>query len=51
MSIKTQKNVYRYIDINIDIDVCIYVCMTESLCCRAEIGTALDINYALLTNT
>ena len=26
--------------------VCIYICITESLCCTAEISTALQVNYA-----
>ena len=28
---------------------CIYICITESLCCTAEINTTLSINYASIT--
>ena len=29
----------------------VYICVTESLCCAAEINTTLQINYSLIKNS
>ena len=43
-----RKNIYMCVYIYIYIYIYMYVCITESLCCRAEINTTLSINYTLV---